>query len=111
MPYGSVHVHRGDSPLYLQTYSGVNGGHRGTAEPTPTKEAQLRRHMKMALFQVIPVVMLVGHGRSTSEVGIMKNTTHATKRALVSIATTVALVSTVGAPFKWSMMIIWPPFL
>ncbi|MEP7203847.1 MAG: hypothetical protein ABI894_14625 [Ilumatobacteraceae bacterium] len=39
----------------------------------------------------------------------MKNISHTTKRAIFSIATTVALVSTVGAPFKWSMRIWLPP--
>ena len=49
------------------------------------------------------------HGCSTTEVGIMKTINQTTKRAVVSIATTVALVSTVGAPFKWSMMRFLPP--
>ena len=33
---------------------------------------------------------------------------HTPKRVLVATATMVAMIATVGAPFKWSMM--WHPF-
>jgi len=39
----------------------------------------------------------------------MKSITHTTMRAAVTIGTVVALIASVGAPFKWSMIL--PPWL
>jgi hypothetical protein len=50
----------------------VDGELRATHDPTPVEEAS------------------------------MKSITHTTMRAAVAIGTVVALISTVGAPFKWS---------
>ena len=39
------------------------------------------------------------------EEAYMKSITHTTMRAAVAIGTVVALISTVGAPFKWSSIL------
>jgi hypothetical protein len=39
---------------------------------------------------------------------MMKTISHTSMRIAVAVATTVALISTVGAPFKWSMAVhLW----
>jgi hypothetical protein len=43
------------------------------------------------------------HRRGPKKVDMMKNLTHTSKRVAASMLTMVALISTVGAPFKWSM--------
>jgi hypothetical protein len=62
----------------------------GTANPqyddhSPVEEAQMRRQPAHATRVI-----------------------HTPKRVLVATATMVAMIATVGAPFKWSMM--WHPF-
>jgi hypothetical protein len=43
------------------------------------------------------------HRRSANEMdGAMKNITHTSVRAAAAVATIVALISSVGAPWKWS---------
>ena len=41
------------------------------------------------------------HCRRASKVGLMKTITHTPVRAAAAMATFVALISSVGAPFKW----------
>ena len=43
------------------------------------------------------------------EEAIMKSITHPAMKAALAIGTVVALISTVGAPFKWSVIV--PPWL
>jgi hypothetical protein len=43
------------------------------------------------------------------EEAYMKSITNTTMRAAVAIGTVVALIASVGAPFKWSMIL--PPWL
>jgi hypothetical protein len=40
----------------------------------------------------------------------MKTMTHTAMRATAAIGTVVALIATVGAPFKWSMILPWFDF-
>lgn len=45
------------------------------------------------------------HRRRATKVVVMKAITGAPTRVAATAATVVALISTVGAPFKWSMLV------
>jgi hypothetical protein len=45
------------------------------------------------------------HDLTPVEEASMKSITHTTMRAAVAVGTVVALISTVGAPFKWSLIL------
>ena len=63
----------------------------------------MRQQAKTTIYRLAPVVMLAITVAAPSEMErAMKNFTQTSVRAAAAIATFVALISSVGAPWKWS---------
>ena len=62
----------------------------------------MRQQAKTAIYRLAPVVMLAITVAAPSKWGVqVKNLTHTSVRAAAAVATFVALVTSVGAPWKW----------
>ena len=63
----------------------------------------MRQQAKTTIYRLAPVVMLAITVAAPTKWGVaMKNITHTSVRAAAAVATFVALISSVGAPWKWS---------
>jgi hypothetical protein len=73
--------------LYLSLYCGIGTANLQHDDHSPVEEAQMRRELAHKMTTVM----------------------HTQKRVAVAAATMVAMIATVGAPFKWSMS--WVPIV